>query len=108
MSSEELILVTGATGFLGVQLVRELLQRQPRAKLALLIRNPAGTGVAQVPQALAPNERPEDEPQPERHADEAHFLRALGRWSDVRDIGLGYGDVAAADSRANPAHYHST
>ena len=38
MNQEELILVTGATGFLGAQLVRELLQRQPHARLALLIR----------------------------------------------------------------------
>jgi long-chain acyl-CoA synthetase len=42
MNSEELILVTGATGFLGVQLVRELLARQPSARLALLIRDRAG------------------------------------------------------------------
>ncbi len=42
MNSEELILVTGATGFLGVQLVRELLARQPQARLALLIRDRAG------------------------------------------------------------------
>jgi long-chain acyl-CoA synthetase len=42
MNSEELILVTGATGFLGVQLVREILARQPQARLALLIRDRAG------------------------------------------------------------------
>ena len=42
MNSEELILVTGATGFLGVQLVRELLARQPQARLALLIRDRSG------------------------------------------------------------------
>jgi thioester reductase-like protein len=39
MNSEELIFVTGATGFLGVQLVRELLDRHPEATLALLIRD---------------------------------------------------------------------
>jgi thioester reductase-like protein len=39
MNCEELILVTGATGFLGTQLVRELLDRQPDARLALLIRD---------------------------------------------------------------------
>jgi thioester reductase-like protein len=38
MTSDEFILVTGATGFLGVQLLREILQRQPHARLALLIR----------------------------------------------------------------------
>jgi long-chain acyl-CoA synthetase len=38
VENEELILVTGATGFLGARLVRELLERRPHAKLALLIR----------------------------------------------------------------------
>jgi long-chain acyl-CoA synthetase len=42
MNSEELILVTGATGFLGTRLVRELLDRHPQARLALLIRDRAG------------------------------------------------------------------
>jgi len=36
--NEELILVTGATGFLGTRVVSELLIRHPRARLALLIR----------------------------------------------------------------------
>jgi thioester reductase-like protein len=39
MNNEELILVTGATGFLGTQLVLDLLDRQPNARLALLIRD---------------------------------------------------------------------
>jgi long-chain acyl-CoA synthetase len=42
MDNKELIFVTGATGFLGVQLVRELLAQQPDATLALLIRDRAG------------------------------------------------------------------
>ena len=42
MKNEEFILVTGATGFLGVQLVRELLEQQPNTRLALLIRDRAG------------------------------------------------------------------
>ena len=42
MTNEELILVTGSTGFLGVRLVRELLDRQPDARLALLIRDRSG------------------------------------------------------------------
>ncbi len=42
VDSEELIFVTGATGFLGTQLIRGLLKRQPRAKLALLIRDRSG------------------------------------------------------------------
>ncbi len=54
MNSEELILVTGATGFLGVQLVRELLESQPHAKLALLIRDRAGQSVQQRADMIVP------------------------------------------------------
>ena len=54
MNSEELILVTGATGFLGVQLVRELLERQPNAKLALLIRDRAGQSGQQRADLIVP------------------------------------------------------
>lgn len=46
MHNDELILVTGSTGFLGVQLVRELLERRPDATLALLIR-PSATHSSQ-------------------------------------------------------------
>jgi long-chain acyl-CoA synthetase len=42
MQSEELIFVTGSTGFLGVQLVNELLTRHPDTRLALLIRDKPG------------------------------------------------------------------
>jgi thioester reductase-like protein len=41
-SRQELILVTGATGFLGARLVHELLERQPNATLALLVRDRVG------------------------------------------------------------------
>jgi thioester reductase-like protein len=54
MDSEELILATGATGFLGVQLVRELLDRQPHATLALLIRDRAGQSGRQRADAMIP------------------------------------------------------
>jgi long-chain acyl-CoA synthetase len=54
MNSEELILVTGATGFLGVQLVRELLDSQPSATLALLIRDRAGKSGKQRADAMIP------------------------------------------------------
>ena len=42
MNDEELILITGATGFLGVQVVYKLLESYPDAKLALLIRDRVG------------------------------------------------------------------
>ena len=54
MNSEELILLTGATGFLGVQLVRELLERQPKATLALLIRDRAGQSGRQRADSIVP------------------------------------------------------
>jgi len=52
--SEEFILVTGATGFLGVQLVRELLDRQPQATLALLIRERPGQSGQQRAVSIVP------------------------------------------------------
>lgn len=54
MNNEELILVTGATGFLGVQVVRELLERKPNATLALLIRNRAGQSGQQRADSFIP------------------------------------------------------
>ena len=63
MDSEEFILITGATGFLGVQLVRELLARHPEARLALLIRDRAGrdgarqTGQQRADLIVPPEER---------------------------------------------------
>lgn len=58
MNSEELILVTGATGFLGAQLVRELLDRQPNAALMLLIRDRQGqSGQQRADLIVPPSER---------------------------------------------------
>jgi len=54
MNSEELIFVTGATGFLGVQLVRELLESQPHATLALLIRDRPGQTGQQRADSIVP------------------------------------------------------
>jgi long-chain acyl-CoA synthetase len=54
LNSEELILVTGATGFLGARLVRELLERQPQARLALLIRSKPGESGQQRADAIVP------------------------------------------------------
>jgi thioester reductase-like protein len=58
MKSEELILFTGSTGFLGMQLVRELLDRQPHARLALLIRDRTGQlGQQRADSIVPPAER---------------------------------------------------
>ena len=54
MNRDELILVTGATGFLGVQLVRELLDRQPNATLALLVRDRPGQSGQQRADLIVP------------------------------------------------------
>src|SRR2546422_7479414 len=42
--------------------------------------------------------RTEDEAEAKSHSDEAHFLRALFGRSDVRNVGLGDGDICAADA----------
>jgi thioester reductase-like protein len=56
MKNPELILITGATGFLGTQLVGELLARQPDASLALLIRDRPGQPGQQRANEIVPEE----------------------------------------------------
>jgi long-chain acyl-CoA synthetase len=56
MNNPELILITGATGFLGTQLVGELLARQPDASLALLIRDRPGQPGQQRADKFVPEE----------------------------------------------------
>ena len=56
MTNSELILITGATGFLGTQLVGELLARQPDAALALLIRDRPGQPGQQRSNQIVPEE----------------------------------------------------
>jgi long-chain acyl-CoA synthetase len=57
MTNEELILVTGATGFLGVQLVSELLDRHPQANLALLVRDRPGLSGRQRVDSIVPADK---------------------------------------------------
>ena len=73
VKNEELIFVTGATGFLGARLVRDLLQRQPHAALALLIR-PGRQSVEQRLDAIVP-------------AQERHRVHAYA--GDVSESNLG-------------------
>jgi thioester reductase-like protein len=55
MSSDELILITGATGFVGSQLVRELLDRHKSVRLALIIRPRPGQTAQQRAESLIPD-----------------------------------------------------
>jgi thioester reductase-like protein len=54
MQNNELIFFTGATGFVGTQLVQELLRSQPDARLALLIRPGKGQSAEERAQAIVP------------------------------------------------------
>jgi len=58
MNGQEHILVTGATGFLGVRLVHELLDRNSQDTLALLIRNrPGQSGQQRADLIVPPSQR---------------------------------------------------
>jgi thioester reductase-like protein len=58
MKNDELLLITGATGFLGMHLVHGLLERNPDLSLALLIRDkPGQTGRQRADAFLSPAHR---------------------------------------------------
>ena len=54
MQNDELIFLTGATGFVGTRLVTELLRTQPGARLALLIRPGKGKSAEERATAIVP------------------------------------------------------
>jgi thioester reductase-like protein len=56
MKNDETLLVTGATGFLGMHLVRQLLDQNPDLSLALLIRDKSGQSGRQRADSFLPPE----------------------------------------------------
>ena len=93
----------GGLGGVGRVALGENEERQEKIRRAQSRRDPAGTSVAEAMETLGAKERPEDEPQPKRHADQAHLLGAVCRRGNVRDIRLGHGDIAAAHAREQSA-----
>jgi thioester reductase-like protein len=55
MKNDEILLVTGATGFLGMHLVRQLLDQNPDISLALLIRDRPGQSGRQRADSFLPS-----------------------------------------------------
>jgi hypothetical protein len=56
MKNDELLLVTGATGFLGMHLVNQLLDQAPELSLALLIRDKPGQSGRQRAESFLPRQ----------------------------------------------------
>src|ERR1017187_567181 len=73
-------------------------KREEKIRRAKSRGRPAGTGGAEEMQGDAAERRTENESQSEGHADESHPLRPVFRRSNVGDVGLGDGDVAAANA----------
>ena len=76
-------------------------KREEKIRRAKCRGRPARPGGAEEMQRDAAERGTKNESQSEGHADESHPFRPVFRRGDVGDVGLGDGDVAAADAGEN-------
>jgi len=81
-------------------------KREEKIRGAKCGGGPAGSGGAEEMQGNTAERRTENKSQSERHADESHPLGSVFRRRNVGDVGLGDGDVAAADAGEDTGDEH--